>query len=428
MASELLQSMQFGANLYDRAQTQRRMVDQLNLQVADQVMRQKTADLQNQMQQMAMADNFAEKDFQVEEAPAFYKLQNDIQSYLSDSKLTTPFPAIPQFKSKVFRGEASKAQDGLQQYSARAFAEKQRSFLREQQQTAIRNQTKQLSDEVDFALANGNSANVANLVNGGLLDTGAPDPAVLSQLQQLNAPVRLKQSEAKAKALDTLTEQRLVGGLAGVKAQIAVEQLQREGLVRTGDPVSEGDAFRFFVTGAKTAAGDIKAVNTADSAVQGLSRALEKSRKFEATYGPGSFEKYVGPYDARVFNAKLLLKNVASEDEAAAKDVMREIDSVIQNYRRGLYGSALTGIEKASFERLASSVERGDYLMASGQLRDIIGKAAGTIVERNKFTPQIDVSVKRRYAPQLFNTDSSPSSETNAPAPGVIPDGWIFTP
>jgi hypothetical protein len=50
MADETLQAFQLGASLYDRAQTQKRMMEQFNLQLADQQMRKQQADLQNKIQ------------------------------------------------------------------------------------------------------------------------------------------------------------------------------------------------------------------------------------------------------------------------------------------------------------------------------------------------------------------------------------------
>ena len=53
MADEFLQAFQIGASLYDRAQTQKRMMDQLQLQTAQQLMQQKSADLQNKIHENA---------------------------------------------------------------------------------------------------------------------------------------------------------------------------------------------------------------------------------------------------------------------------------------------------------------------------------------------------------------------------------------
>ena len=427
MASELLQSMQFGSNLYDRAQTQRRMTEQINLQVADQVMRQRESDMQHRMREMTMRDALEEKEFQVKEAPSFYKLQNDIQSYLSDPKLETPFPAIPQFKSKAFTSLAEKAQDGLEKYSARAIAEKQRSFIREQQQTAVRNQTKQLSDEIDFALANGNSNYVASLANGGLLETGAPDPAILSQIQQLNAPIKSKQSEARTKALETLTNQRLVGGVAGVKAAKAVDSMMKSGQVFTDAQVDQ--AVSYLTNNNEISPKDLGLLHTQDSAIKGFSSALDKLDAFEKrTNLKGVFNRYTGPVGQRVFDINMILNTVPGPDGEEAAGIARAINAVMQNYRKNLYGSALTNTEKASFELIASSMKREDFILATRQLRDIMKLDAGVVVERNPFTLRITQALKKEYAPKLFNADSSPSSETNAPDPGILPDGWKFTP
>ena len=45
-----LQAVQLGASLYDRAQTQKRMMEQFQLQSAESVMRQRQSDLNNKVQ------------------------------------------------------------------------------------------------------------------------------------------------------------------------------------------------------------------------------------------------------------------------------------------------------------------------------------------------------------------------------------------
>ena len=68
MADETLQAFQLGASLYDRAQTQRRMMEQLQVQTADQLMRQRQADLQNKIQSNAYSQALQEQEAQ---PPAF---------------------------------------------------------------------------------------------------------------------------------------------------------------------------------------------------------------------------------------------------------------------------------------------------------------------------------------------------------------------
>jgi len=127
MADETLQAFQLGANLYDRAQTQRRMMDQLQVQTADQVMRQRQSDLQNKVQSNAYAQALQEQDAQVSEFDTFQTFNNDVSNFLNSQEVGAKMPAMPRFKSKTFNQEAIKAISGLEQYSARAELIKQQA-------------------------------------------------------------------------------------------------------------------------------------------------------------------------------------------------------------------------------------------------------------------------------------------------------------
>jgi hypothetical protein len=127
MADETLKAFELGASLYDRAQTQKRMMEQLQVQTAEQVMRQKQADLQNKIQSNAYAQALAEQEAQVSEFDAFQTFNNDVSNFLNSQEVGAKMPAMPRFKSKTFNQEAIKAISGLEQYSARAELIKQQA-------------------------------------------------------------------------------------------------------------------------------------------------------------------------------------------------------------------------------------------------------------------------------------------------------------
>ena len=120
MADQSLQAFQLGASLYDRAQTQKRMMEQLQVQTADQLMRQRQADLQNKIQSNAYAQALSEQEAQAAEYDTFQKFNEEVGTYFNDPELTSPMPALPRFRSKVFNQQATQAYQGLQQYSPRA--------------------------------------------------------------------------------------------------------------------------------------------------------------------------------------------------------------------------------------------------------------------------------------------------------------------
>lgn len=120
MADQSLQAFQLGASLFDRAQTQQRLMEQFQLQAADQVMRQRQADLQNQIQSKALSDALEESEAQQAEFGAFSQLGKDVSDYLTNPKPDAKFPVVPAFKSRQFRAEADRMLNNLEKYSARA--------------------------------------------------------------------------------------------------------------------------------------------------------------------------------------------------------------------------------------------------------------------------------------------------------------------
>jgi hypothetical protein len=120
MADQSLQAFQLGASLFDRAQTQQRLMEQFQLQAADQVMRQRQYDLQNQIQSKALSDALEESEAQANEFKAFSQLGKDVSDYLTNPKPDAKFPVVPAFKSRQFRTEADRMLNNLEKYSARA--------------------------------------------------------------------------------------------------------------------------------------------------------------------------------------------------------------------------------------------------------------------------------------------------------------------
>lgn len=120
MADQSLQAFQLGASLFDRAQTQQRMMEQIQMQAADQVMRQRQYDLQNKIQSNAYAQALAEQEAQAAEYDTFQIFNQQVADFLNSTTEGAVMPALPRFKSKIFNQEAIKAIGGLEQYSARA--------------------------------------------------------------------------------------------------------------------------------------------------------------------------------------------------------------------------------------------------------------------------------------------------------------------
>lgn len=120
MADQSLQAFQLGASLFDRAQTQARMMEQFQLQSAESVLQQQGLQLQNKIRDISLADAIGEQKAQVDEFDAFSTLGKQVSDYLNNPKPDAKFPVVPAFKSKQYRIEADRMLNNLEKYSARA--------------------------------------------------------------------------------------------------------------------------------------------------------------------------------------------------------------------------------------------------------------------------------------------------------------------
>lgn len=120
MADETLKAFELGASLYDRAQTQKRMMEQFQQQTAESVLQRQGLELQNKIRDITLADAIGEQQAQVAEFKTFSDLSKQVGDYLDNPETTAKFPVIPAFKSKQYRLEADKMLNNLEKYSARA--------------------------------------------------------------------------------------------------------------------------------------------------------------------------------------------------------------------------------------------------------------------------------------------------------------------
>ena len=95
MADNTLEAFQLGASLYDRAQTQKRMMDQLQLQTAQQLMQQKSADLQNRIHENALGQSLKEQETFAVDLPKIQKWQSDYVQWNAKGDPTAAFPIPP---------------------------------------------------------------------------------------------------------------------------------------------------------------------------------------------------------------------------------------------------------------------------------------------------------------------------------------------
>jgi hypothetical protein len=91
----------------------------------------------------------AEQEAQAAEYDTFQKFNEDVGTYFNDPELKSPMPALPRFRSKVFNQEATRAYQGLQQYSPRAKIIKAREQFDKLRADSIEEMQKQGIDVFD---------------------------------------------------------------------------------------------------------------------------------------------------------------------------------------------------------------------------------------------------------------------------------------
>ena len=153
MADETLQAFQLGASLYDRAQTQKRMMEQLQVQTAESLLQRQGMELQNKIRDNELAAAIGERQAQVDEYNTFSTLGKQVSDYLNNSKPDAVFPVVPPFKSKTYRAEADKMLNNLEKYSVRAELLKTQEKARTDsisKQTAVLKEAMQIPGAVDI--------------------------------------------------------------------------------------------------------------------------------------------------------------------------------------------------------------------------------------------------------------------------------------
>jgi hypothetical protein len=153
MADETLKAFELGASLYDRAQTQKRMMEQLQVQTAESLLQRQGMELQNKIRDNELAAAIGERQAQVDEYNTFSTLGKQVSDYLNNSKPDAVFPVVPPFKSKTYRAEADKMLNNLEKYSVRAELLKTQEKARTDsisKQTAVLKEAMQIPGAVDI--------------------------------------------------------------------------------------------------------------------------------------------------------------------------------------------------------------------------------------------------------------------------------------
>jgi hypothetical protein len=371
MADETLKAFELGASLYDRAQTQKRMMEQMQMNAAQQVMQQRQYDLQNKIQSNAYAQALAEQEAQAAEYDTFQKFNEEVGTYFNDPELKSPMPALPRFRSKVFNQEATRAYQGLQQYSPRAKIIK----AREQFEKTRADTIKEMQDQ---------NIDVFNPQTG----------EVNEEVYQKNAPaIRQQMSERKIiKDLGTEMseevfqmdktiplDQRIKTGRTIVEARRAGRINPSDSMKMTiaNDAVDDWQEL-FGPADGRTASRiknsvmqsdwkwpegeDARQIRGDQNTARGSSRLVDELNKFEQTYGKGKIQNYVGIIDGKFGEISRRLKESKTDEEKDAYELLQRFNTVFNEEAFATSGKAVTQPETVRLKAAIGDIRSKNFV------------------------------------------------------------------
>ena len=459
MADQSLQAFQLGASLFDRAQTQARLVEQFQQQTADQIMRQRQADLQNKIQSKAYADALAEQEAQAAEYDIFQKFNEDIGTYFNDPELKAPMPALPRFRSKVFNQQAIQAYQGLQQYSPRAKIIKAREQFEKTRSDII-----------------------TEMQNQGIDVFNPQTGEVNEEVYQKNAPaIRQRMNEAKTiKDLGTEMseevyqldkniplEQRIKTARANVEARRAGRINPSDSMKMTiaNDAVDDWQEL-FGPADARTASrikgsvmqsdwkwpegDDARQIRGDQNTAKGSARLVDELNKFEQTYGKGKIQNYVGIIDGKIGEISRRLKESKTNEEKDAYELLQRFNTVFNEEAFATSGKAVTVPEQVRLKAAIGDIRSKNFVndinnfakFAAENLWSTIDnlktkrkispeqvKLANELVTRYKLP--LTPFGQQRQSPPAVSTGTAPSLPADVtPFTGStnVSSGFIYTP
>jgi len=429
MADQSLEAFELGASLYDRAQTQKRMMEQLQVQTAQQVMQQRQSDLQNKIQSNAYAQALSEQEAQVSEFDTFQTFNNDVSNFLNSQEVGAKMPAMPRFKSKTFNQEAIKAISGLEQYSARAELIKQQAktaaFTDQLEATRIADarrynaltRTPEGKYIIDDALVTkkrleeeqlGKSSKLGSIARLGtqavqsLIDTGQIPQEIAAQSLLAAESFEKSKTGAVGKNTDLFIE------AAKAKAKASGQELT---------PVKEAELRQTFIGGGgrlkalepKTATkieDEFAVMETIDSLQDGIA-------EFEKQYPGKKFTDFLGAIPSTEIKIRSLIQTEKDPMKQDALGLLADFMGVVNRTARTTSGLNVTESEgKRIAQEIGGSFDKNSIIKLD-QFRKRIERSARGTIGRNidKALP----SFYERWSTTPFGTRTTAAYS----APGV---------
>lgn len=361
MADQSLQAFQLGASLFDRAQTQQRLMEQFQLNAADQVMRQRQYDLQNKIQENAYAQALDE---QAKLKEDYDNMQTNLQ--LRDEFFRNPKAEFPKFlpvKSKANQSVMFQISQQLDNYAPRARLQKSLQSI----------ENKQLNDAADIQeLFNVKVVTPEGSIDQAVFDQYMPKLRETRLLKDYSQDVR----SAYTQTDESLPFQKRIGEaikLAKERGKSPTERTQErnaelaisEYTSAFGKPDEQTDAFirNNALTGKwKTPEGtDQKRIRGDETISKNASSLVDQLDAFEKRFGSGAIQKYVGLIDGKVEELKRKLSAAKTEEEKQAYALLQRFQSNFNTVAFEKSGKAVTSQEMERLRAALGNIQSNNF-------------------------------------------------------------------
>jgi hypothetical protein len=356
-----LQAVQLGASLYDRAQTQKRMMEQFQLQLADQAMRKGQAELQNKMQLNAYNQTLDEQSKLTND---YGNMQTNLQ--MRDEFFRNPKAEFPKFlpvQSKSNQNVMFQVSQQLDNYAPRARLQKSLQAI----------ENRQLSDVADIQeLFNVKAVTPEGSIDQVVFDQYMPKLLEARKLKDYSQDVRAAFTQTD-KALPF--DQRIGDAIAKAKerAKSSTERTQErnadlaviEYTTAFGKPDEQTDAFirNNALTGKwKPPEGtDQKRIRGDETISNSASMLADQLEKFEKNFGQGTIQKYVGLIDGKVEELKRKISSAKTEQEKQAYALLQRFQSNFNTVAFEKSGKAVTSQEMERLKAALGNVQSNNF-------------------------------------------------------------------
>ena len=341
------------------------------MQTADQIMRQRQADLQNKIQSNAYAQALSEQEAQNAEYDTFQKFNEEVGTYFNDPELKSPMPALPRFRSKVFNQQATQAYQGLQQYSPRAKIIKSREQFDKLRANSIEEMTNQGIDVFDPQTGQ---------INEEVYRTNLPVIREQMKERQTIKDLGTEMSEEVFQLDKTIPlPERIKTARTNVEARRAgrINPSDSMKITIANDAVDDWQEL-FGPADARTSSrikgsvmqsdwkwpegDDARQIRGDQNTARGSSRLVDELNKFEQTYGKGKIQNYVGLIDGKIGELSRRLKESKTEEEKNAYELLQRFNTVFNEEAFATSGKAVTQPEQVRLKAAIGDIRSKNFV------------------------------------------------------------------